>query len=153
MTVVEQTRPTTVHPEPITDPADCTAPGRAFRRLVPQEAAAAQAQGALIVDIRRATTRRTEGEIPGSLIVAGPLREWRLDHDSPIRVASTGDDLTVIAIGDDSQSSILAASALRGLGVTHATDVIGGFPAWRELGLPVSRGFTLAGRYVDASWS
>ncbi|MDQ1704057.1 MAG: hypothetical protein QOF18_423 [Frankiaceae bacterium] len=124
-------------------------PGRSFRRLDARAAAAAQAQGALVIDIRPATARRAQGEIPGALVVAGPLREWRIAPDTPERIADAGDQLVVIVVGDTTHSSILAASALHGLGVAGATDVIGGFPAWRGYGLPVSDGFTLAGRYVD----
>jgi rhodanese-related sulfurtransferase len=143
VTVIEQTRPAPSE-------TGVAAPlGRGFGRLDPRAAAAAQANGALLVDIRRANTRRSEGEIPAALVVAGPLREWRLDRESPVRITEVGDELTVIVVGDSSQSSILVASALQGHGVTQATDVIGGFPAWRALGLPVSEGFTPAGRYVD----
>src|SRR4051812_8797120 len=132
------------------DPSHALAQGRGFLRLDPCEAAAAQANGALVVDIRPARSRRADGEIPGALVVAGPVRDWRLAPDSPVRVCQAGPELTVIVIGDGGPASMLAASALYGHGVTAATNVIGGFPAWLALGLPVSDGFTLAGRYVDA---
>lgn len=146
MTVVEQDRPSRLESTPATDTN-----GRSFRRLEPAEALMAQAQGALVVDIRRASTRREEGEIPGALVVAGPLREWRLGSDSPVRIVDTAHEQTVVVVGDLSQSSILVASALRGLGVSSATDVVGGFPAWRDAGLPVSDSFTLVGRRVGTA--
>jgi rhodanese-related sulfurtransferase len=133
----------------VTSPDLLVADGRSFVRLRPVEAYEAQQAGALIVDIRPASQRRSEGEIPGSLTVAGPLRDWRLGGDSPIRVADAGHELAVVVIGDGSHASLLAASALRGLGVAHATDVVGGYEAWRAARLPVSGGFTLAGRVVD----
>jgi rhodanese-related sulfurtransferase len=141
-----------LHDRPVTltdttpDPAR-VAEGRAFRRLHPAEAHAALDAGALLLDIRRAAARRADGEVPGSLVVSGPVREWRLGPDSPVRVADVR-DRAVIVIGDGCHGSVLAASALAGLGVREVTDVIGGFPAWCDAGLPVTRGFTLAGRTV-----
>ncbi|MDQ1697884.1 MAG: hypothetical protein QOJ03_3237 [Frankiaceae bacterium] len=130
-------------------PPPVVAEGRSFRRLDPREAAAAQQYGALLVDIRSAAVRRQQGEIPGALVVAGPLRDWRLGCLSPIRLVEAGTELVVLVVGDGTHASVLAASALHGLGVSHATDVIGGFPAWHAAGLPVSDGFTPAGRVVD----
>src|SRR4051795_10991853 len=109
------------------DPSHALATGRGFLRLDPREAAAAQDNGALIVDIRPARSRRADGEIPGALVVAGPVRDWRPGPDSPERVCQAGSGLTVIVIGDGGPGSMLAASALYGRGVTAATDVIGGF--------------------------
>jgi rhodanese-related sulfurtransferase len=34
-------------------------------------------------------------------------------------------------------SSSLAAASLKDIGLVHATDVIGGFQAWKAAGLPV----------------
>src|SRR4051794_41399467 len=67
------------------------ATGRGFLRLSPQEAAAAHRRGSLIVDIRPVAVRRRDGDIPGALVVAGPLREWRLGPDSPERGCELGD--------------------------------------------------------------
>jgi rhodanese-related sulfurtransferase len=139
----------------ITDSAPMKAPdapavakGREFVRLTPVEAAAAQQYGALLVDIRPATLRRLSGEVPGALVVAGPVRDWRMEPGEPLRICEVGTSLEVIVLGDGSSASILAASALRGYGV-HATDVIGGFPAWAAMSLPVCVGMTRSGCYVD----
>jgi rhodanese-related sulfurtransferase len=63
--------------------------------------------------------------------------EWRLDpasdHRNP-RLARRG--ARVILICDEGYQSSLAAATLRDLGI-DATDVIGGFQAWRQAGLPV----------------
>jgi rhodanese-related sulfurtransferase len=126
------------------------AEGRGFLRLQPREADAAQHRGALIVDIRPASVRRQEGEIPGALVVAGPLREWRLGPQSPERVCELGDRCAVIVVCAHGASSLLAASALYGMGVAGATDIVGGFHAWVEAGLPTAAGGTLAGRFVPA---
>ena len=131
-----------------TAPAPATAPGRAFTRLDPPTAAAAQMQGALLVDIRSAVQRRRDGEIPGALVVSGPVRDWRVEPDEPLRVVELGSTLKVIVMGDGSAASILAASALRRYGV-DATDVIGGFESWAAYDLPTSEGVPLVGRYCD----
>lgn len=122
--------------------------GRSFVRVEPAEAAAAQQYGALLVDIRPAPLRRLSGEVPGALVVAGPVRDWRMEPGDPLRVCDVGSSLQVIVLGDGSSASILAASALRGYGVS-ATDVIGGFAAWAAMRLPVCVGLTRAGHYVD----
>lgn len=135
-------------PERVPD-VPAVAEGREFVRLSPVEAAAAQQYGALLVDIRPATLRRLSGEVPGALVVSGPMRDWRVEPGDPLRVCEVGTSLEVIVLGDGSSASILAASALRGHGV-HATDVIGGFPAWAAMSLPVCVGVTRCGHYVDA---
>ena len=45
----------------------------------------------------------------------------------------------VIVICQEGYTSSLAADSLRSIGIHAATDVIGGFAAWRRLGLPVAR--------------
>ena len=121
--------------------------GRGYVRFNPVEAAAAQQYGALVVDIRPAALRRLSGEIPGALVVAGPVRDWRVEPDEPLRVVEVGPSLQVIVLGDGSSASILAASALHGYGI-NATDVIGGFPAWAAMRLPVCATATPVGHFV-----
>jgi rhodanese-related sulfurtransferase len=121
--------------------------GRGYVRLLPVEAAAALQYGALLVDIRPAALRRLSGEIPGALVVGGPVRDWRVEPNEPLRVVDVGPSLHAIVLGDGSSASILAASALSGHGV-NATDVIGGFPAWAAMRLPVTASTTLVGHYV-----
>jgi len=131
-----------------TAPAPVMAPGRAFVRLDPPTAAAAQMHGALLIDIRSAPQRRQAGEIPGALVVAGPVRDWRVEPGDPLRVIEVGSTLHVIIVGDGGAASILAASALRRYGV-EATDVIGGFEAWSTYELPVCAGGTAIGHFAD----
>lgn len=125
-----------------------TAEGRAFERLDAPTAAAAQMHGALLIDIRPLSLRRQRGEVPGSLIVAGPVRDWRIEPGDPMRVIELGSTVSVVVIGDGGPASILAASALRRYGV-DATDVIGGFNAWASYELPVYPGGTPSGHYSD----
>lgn len=107
-----------------------------LHRLTPEDALAATRRGALIVDIRGDDQRREGGLVPGALPVARNVLEWRADPGSPWRdpaLAAAG--LLVLMCQQGYQSS-LAAAGLLDLGV-DATDMIGGFEAWRAAGLPV----------------
>jgi len=108
-------------------------------RVGPVEAAAELADGALLVDIRPAAQRATEGEIPGTLIIERNVLEWRLDPTSDARLpVATGDDLRVIVVCSEGYTSSLAAAALQDLGLHRATDLIGGYQAWAAAGLPTT---------------
>jgi rhodanese-related sulfurtransferase/DNA-binding winged helix-turn-helix (wHTH) protein len=122
-------------------------------RLSPQQAAREQqAEGALIVDIRSEPTRRAEGEIPGSLILERNVLEWRLDPTSTWRIEEAVDhSLRAIIVCPEGYVSSLAAAGLKDVGLHRATDVVGGFEAWREAGCPVVRSVTMAGSYVAAA--
>ena len=115
---------------------------RARRRLVrvePQQAAAEQEQGALLVDTRTETQRARHGQIPGALVIDRTVLEWRLDPTSPSRIEQAKDhQIRVILICNEGYSSSLAAASLQELGLINATDVIGGFQAWKASGLPVN---------------
>jgi len=109
-------------------------------RLGPAEAAAALADGALLVDIRPVELRRRDGELPGALIVDRNALEWRLAPTSSHRLAEAGDPgRVVVVVCDEGYASSLAAATLRELGLSGATDLDGGFRAWAAAGLPVSR--------------
>jgi rhodanese-related sulfurtransferase len=111
---------------------------RRLRRLEPHEAAAAAAGGALLVDIRSDAHRERDGLIPGAHVVARNVLEWRLDpasgHDDP---ALSDLDGHVIVVCHEGYQSSLAAATLQDLGFRHATDLAGGFQAWRAAGLAV----------------
>jgi rhodanese-related sulfurtransferase len=107
-------------------------------RPSPAEARAAQADGALLVDIRGDDQRRAEGLIPGAVLLARNVLEWRCDPASPWRDAAIRNrDQVIIVVCQEGFQSSLAAAALQRLGLRHATDLDGGFAAWREAGLPV----------------
>ncbi|MBP2405542.1 rhodanese-like domain-containing protein [Streptomyces syringium] len=107
-------------------------------RLDPAQAAEVQAGGGLLVDIRYAALRERDGTIPGALVVERNELEWRLDPVCDHRAAeASGHDLRVVVICDEGYASSLAAVSLRRLGLRHATDLVGGFQAWRAAGLPV----------------
>lgn len=108
-------------------------------RVSPQEAYAAAAEGALLVDIRYATLRERDGLIPTALVIERNELEWRLDPQGSHRVPQATDhDLRIVVICNEGYASSLAAASLRRLGLHRATDLIGGYQAWRAAGLPVS---------------
>ena len=106
-------------------------------RLTPQEALSAQADGALLVDTRSERDRIAEGAIPGALVIERTVLEWRLDPASDTRMPQASYDAHVVVVCNDGYSSSLAAATLQELGLHSATDMIGGFRAWKAAGLPV----------------
>lgn len=98
------------------------------------------AVGALLVDIRPAAQRAREGEVARwlpALVVERNVLEWRFDPRSDARLPEASYDRRVIVLCQEGYTSSLAADALRSIGVARATDVVGGFAAWRQAGLPV----------------
>ena len=109
-------------------------------RLSPQEAYAACAAGATLIDIRPAAQRAAAGEVPGSVVIERNHLEWRLDPASAARLPwVTGYGLRPIVICTEGYTSSLAAAALQDLGLALATDVAGGYQAWQAGGLPTAR--------------
>jgi rhodanese-related sulfurtransferase len=109
-----------------------------LRRLDPIEAHAAIEKGATLVDTRPEFQRRTDGEIPGAIIVERNHLEWRLHPASSGRIPEAVDlDVHWIVICDEGYSSSLAAATLQMIGLRRATDIVGGFRAWRAANLPV----------------
>jgi rhodanese-related sulfurtransferase len=106
------------------------------RRVRPQDLADVVANGALIVDTRNEAQRRRDGELPGAVVVERNVLEWRLDPASDHRLEGAGDaERTVVVVCDEGYASSLAAATLQELGLVNATDLDGGFQAWRAFTL------------------
>jgi rhodanese-related sulfurtransferase len=91
-----------------------------------------------LIDIRPTLQRRRDGVVPGSTFIERNVLEWRCDPSSPWRnpdVARPERELIVMC--DAGYQSSLAAATLKQLGLSRATDLIGGFQAWRSAGLPI----------------
>lgn len=111
-----------------------------FARLEPVAASAAVEQGAVLVDIRSEAQRERDGVVPQAIFVPRNVLEWRCDPACPHRDPRIGPlDTHVVLMCDEGYQSSLAAATLHQLGFAHATDVVGGFQAWRDAGLPVER--------------
>ena len=107
-------------------------------RVTPEQAHGELAEEALLIDIRTSEQRAADGEIPGAEAISLNVLEWRLDPASEWRIAqATGHDIRVIVMCNEGFCSSLAAARLQSLGLHRATDMIGGFEAWREAGLPI----------------
>lgn len=100
---------------------------------------------ARLVDIRPAAQRSAEGEVSDVLdpwVIERNVLEWRLDPRQEASLPGVALTDRVIVLCQEGYTSSLAADSLRSIGIAGATDVVGGFAAWRELGLPVTRPVT-----------
>jgi rhodanese-related sulfurtransferase len=109
---------------------------RGLDRVEPEDLATEVAAGALVIDTRPASFREDEGELPGAVVVERIHLEWRLDPSSEWRIDGFDADTRVIIVCNEGYSSSLAAATLRELGLRRATDLVGGYRAWRELAEP-----------------
>jgi rhodanese-related sulfurtransferase len=95
------------------------------------------ANGAILIDIRPIDQRDRDGDLPGAVVVDRNVLEWRLDPTSPHRLpVATGADLRLIIACNEGYSSSLAAATLHALGLRSATDLVGGYQAWRAWAAP-----------------
>jgi rhodanese-related sulfurtransferase len=105
----------------------------------PQRAAELVARGgAYLVDTRPGWQRAREGELPGALLIERNHLEWRLDPTSDAHIPQAVDhDVAWIVVCSEGYASSLAAASLQDLGLRNATDLDGGYRAWKAAGLPV----------------
>jgi rhodanese-related sulfurtransferase len=110
-----------------------------LKRLSPGQTLREVAEGAVLVDIRPDAQRAAEGSFPVGIVVERNVLEWRFDPASDARIPeATGYDVRVIVACQEGYTSSLAAAALQDLGLFRATDLEGGFNAWREADLPTA---------------
>jgi rhodanese-related sulfurtransferase len=107
-------------------------------RLSPHDGYAAQQEGAVLVDIRPQASRDAEGVLPGAVEIERTVLEWRLDPASDARLPWAAYDAHVVVVCNEGYSSSLAAATLQELGIDRATDLVGGFRAWKAAGLPTA---------------
>jgi rhodanese-related sulfurtransferase len=102
-------------------------------RIGPAQLAEVAADGGLVVDIRPEAQRRTEGVLPGALVIERNVLEWRLDPDGDHRIPEVADlDQRIVVVCSAGYASSLAAASLVDLGFRHAADLDGGYQAWIE---------------------
>jgi rhodanese-related sulfurtransferase len=111
-------------------------------RVTPEQVAGLE--GALLVDIRPQANRAVEGEIEGAIPIERIHLEWRLDPRGSHRIDGFTEDTPVVVFCNDGYASSLAARDLKLLGLRRATDLIGGYRAWKTAGLPTVAGGTPA---------
>lgn len=109
-----------------------------------------------LVDIRSHVEREADGGIDGALLIERNLLEWKFDPRCPSRLAIADRyDLRIIIFCQEGFASrcvvfwaensrnlpdlhSLAADSLQKMGMLNATDIIGGYEAWKEAGLPIT---------------
>lgn len=103
----------------------------------PAKAAGLAEDGAYLVDTRPGWQREQFGTVPGALWIERNHIEWRLDPSSSARIPEATDhDVRWILFCTEGYSSSLAAASLQDIGLHRATDIDGGFVAWKAAGLP-----------------
>lgn len=108
-----------------------------LRRLEPHAAADAMRNGSVLIDVRTSDQRARDGTVPSAVAMPLNVLEWRADPSSPVHDHRLGQaDVPLIVLCAEGYCSSLAAARLVALG-RYATDVAGGFEAWRRDGLPV----------------
>jgi|SRR3954463_7935623 rhodanese-related sulfurtransferase len=108
-------------------------------RVEPHAAREAMRAGALMLDIRSESQRAADGIVPDAIWFARNVLEWRCDPSSGAYDERVGGlERHVIVMCDEGYQSSLAAATLQQLGFARATDLVGGFQAWRAAGLPVA---------------
>jgi rhodanese-related sulfurtransferase len=119
----------------------------------PVRAASLVAEGARLVDTRPQWQRDDEGTLPEALVIERNHLEWRLDPTSDARIPEATDhDVRWIVVCSEGYSSSLAAASLQDLGLRNATDLAGGFRAWKAAGLPVAERRSHTDAHPDRSW-
>jgi len=107
-------------------------------RVTAPQAHGAVAAGALLVDIRTESQRERDGAVPGAAHFPRNVLEWRADPTSPAHDPRFGDfERRVIVMCHEGYQSSLVAATLQRLGFGGATDLIGGYQAWRAARLPI----------------
>ncbi len=110
-----------------------------LNRVKPDEVGAALQRDAVLVDIRSDEQRARDGVIEGAVRIPRNVLEWRADPASEHRDERISDPARrVILVCDEGYQSSLAAAVLQELGLPLATDLDGGFQAWRAAGLPIA---------------
>ncbi|GAB3569273.1 rhodanese-like domain-containing protein [Arthrobacter alkaliphilus] len=105
-----------------------------LERVHPADLEREMSAGALVVDTRPAEQRERDGDLPGAVVIDRNVLEWRLDPSSPHHLPFAGDPTRrIVIVCNEGYSSSLAAHTLQRLGLPRATDLIGGFQAWRAL--------------------
>ena len=103
-----------------------------IERVEPDQLEPLHARGALVVDIRPDRQRAAEGELGFGIVVERNVLEWRFDLQGSHALPEVhGYDQRVIVVCSEGFASSLAAASLRELGFSRASDLAGGYRAWR----------------------
>lgn len=102
-----------------------------LERVHPEDLDREMSAGALVVDTRPVDQRDRDGALPGAMVIDRNVLEWRLDPTCPFRLPISDDpSRRIVIVCNEGYSSSLAAHTLQRLGLSRATDLVGGFQAW-----------------------
>lgn len=111
------------------------------KRVSPDQLPALWETGAIVIDTRTEAQRAEQGELPGAIVIDRTVLEWRLDPQSITCIPEVTDyQQVIVVVCRQGCSSSLAAASLRSVGLTNATDLVGGVEAWVAAGHPVDAG-------------
>lgn len=117
-------------------------------RLSPEAAAEALDNEVIFIDTRTTEEQEADGIIPGAYRVPRNAVEVFLDptHRDLFTAEEAAelppvpdDDQQIIVLCNLGLASSLSAASLHRIGLSGATDVEGGFQAWKAAGLPIEQ--------------
>ena len=85
----------------------------------------------VIVDVRDASERETDGAIPGSLHASRGMLEFHADPESSAHIRELDPCKRIVLYCGTGGRSALAAKTLQDMGFTEVVSLAGGFAAWR----------------------
>ena len=100
-----------------------------IKEITPVEAAAKQATGAILIDVR-------DGEDFGKSHATGAVNLSRGTIELKIEQLVPSADAAIVCYCGGGSRSALATDSLQKMGYTNVASVIGGFKAWKEANLP-----------------
>lgn len=86
----------------------------------------------VLVDVRDAIERETDGQIPGSVHAPRGLLEFHADPESPIHNDALHPERRLVLYCGSGGRSMLAAKTLQDMGFADVASLAGGFAAWRK---------------------
>lgn len=92
-----------------------------------------------IIDIREPEEIRQNGVIPGSINAPRGMLEFYADSSLPYHKPEFKKDSRIILQCASGGRSALAVVTLKQMGYTNVAHLDGGFKAWKEAGLPVTK--------------
>ena len=97
----------------------------------------ANAEGALIVDIRDVREIQRDGAIPGAMHAPRGMLEFWVSPDSPYTKEIFGEDREFVLCCAGGMRSALSAKTLRDMGMERISHIESGFGGWKADDMPV----------------
>ena len=102
-----------------------------LQRVRPEDLQSALDSGATVVDIRPNADRERFGTMPNAVVIERNVLLWRISPTSETRLDEIDPTKPVVVVCNDGYASSIAAMELQDVGVPDATDLAGGFNAWK----------------------